>query len=99
MPLEDYTSLLAPFGTLCIVSLPEENVPGFNAQSIAAKNCTIAGSHIGPPGQIKEMLQLAVDKGVRTWVDRRPLTKEGIDKALSDVAENRVHYRAVLIPQ
>jgi alcohol dehydrogenase (NADP+) len=90
--------LLAPFGTLCIVALPEENIPPFNAQSIAAKNASIAGSHIGPPGQIREMLQFAAEHNVRTWVERRPLTKEGIDQALSDVAENRVKFRVVLVP-
>jgi D-arabinose 1-dehydrogenase-like Zn-dependent alcohol dehydrogenase len=45
------------------------------------------------------MLQFAVDKGVRTWVDVRPMNADSINQALADAAENRVRYRVVLVPE
>lgn len=50
---------------------------------------------MGSPAEIREMLQLAADKGVRLWVEERPM-KEA-NKAIVDMEEGKARYRYVLV--
>ncbi|KAF9761313.1 hypothetical protein IL306_003864 [Fusarium sp. DS 682] len=64
MPLADYIGLLRLDGTLVQVGLPEGQLP-FRPGSLTGARRRIAGSSIGSPGEIKEMLQLVADKNVK----------------------------------
>ncbi|KAL5584293.1 hypothetical protein FOVSG1_013682 [Fusarium oxysporum f. sp. vasinfectum] len=61
MPLADYIGLLRLDGTLVQVGLPEGQLP-FRPGSLTGARRRIAGSSIGSPAEIKEMLQLVADK-------------------------------------
>ena len=60
-----------------------------------AKGKSLGGSCIGPPAQIEEMLQLAVEKGVQPWVEERDM--EDANKALLEFEEGKPRYRYTLI--
>ena len=95
MPLEEYLMLLRTNGTFIQVGAPEDNLPAFNAFSLMAKNCKLGGSTIGAPHEIEEMLALSVEKGVKAWIEKRPL-KEA-NQAIQDMAKNMARYRYVLV--
>ncbi|KAG9557747.1 hypothetical protein KCU71_g10676, partial [Aureobasidium melanogenum] len=51
-------------------------------------------SLIGTPQEIEEMLQLAADKGIKPWIEVRPM-KEA-NQAIIDFEEGLPRYRFVL---
>lgn len=66
-----------------------------NAFTLIVNGIKIGGSAIGSPALIEEMLQLAVDKNIKPWVQTRPL-KEA-NQTVVDMAEGKARYRYVLV--
>lgn len=95
MPLARYLGLLRSHGTFVQVGAPEDNLPSFNMFSLIVKGCKIAGSLIGSPAEIKEMLELAADKGVKSWINPWPLTK--VNEAVQAFERGEPRYRIVLV--
>lgn len=95
MPLEQYLMLLRTNGQFIQVGAPEDKMPAFNAFALIAKGCTIGGSAIGSPKEIEEMLDVTVNKGVKPWIQTRPL-KEA-NKAVVDMNKGNARYRYVLV--
>lgn len=95
MPLEQYLTLLRTNGTFIQVGAPEDRLPAFNAFSLIAKGCKIGGSAIGAPHEIEEMLELTARKGVKPWIQKRPL-KEA-NQAVVDMGAGKARYRYVLV--
>jgi alcohol dehydrogenase (NADP+) len=95
MPLMGYLSLLAVHGQFIQVGAPEDSIPAFNAFSLMAKGAKIGGSGIGSPAEIRQMLKLAVDKGVHSWTNTYPM-KEA-NKAVVDFEAGKPRYRFVLV--
>ena len=52
------------------------------------KRCSLAGSLIGPPREIKQMLELFAEKGVRTWNNNVPM--RDANKAVVDMVAERL---------
>jgi alcohol dehydrogenase (NADP+) len=50
---------------------------------------------IGPPGDIREMLQLAADKQIKPWVQTRPMSDA--NQAVIDMENGKARYRYVLV--
>jgi alcohol dehydrogenase (NADP+) len=71
------------------------NLPPINAFTLIANEIKVGGSAIGSPAEISEMLQLAVDKKIKPWVETRPL-KEA-NQAILDFEEGKPRYRYVLV--
>ncbi|KYK56171.1 hypothetical protein DCS_08138 [Drechmeria coniospora] len=94
MPLNDYLKLLDIDGTFVQVGLPEDRVP-LSFFSIIPRRLRMAGSGIGSPEEIREMLQLAADKKVRPWVEERPM-KEA-NQAIVDMDAGKARFRYVLV--
>ena len=63
--------------------------------ALILKRCSLAGSLIGPPREIRQMLDLFAEKGVRTWNNNVPI-KEA-NKALVDMNAGKARYRYVLV--
>lgn len=42
------------------------------------------------------MLDLAAKQGIKSWIEKVPISKEGCAKVVSGVADNKVRYRYVL---
>lgn len=55
----------------------------------------VGGSGIGSPAEIEEMLQLAADKKIKAWVEKRPM-KEA-NQTVVDMADGKARYRYVLV--
>ena len=95
MPLEQYLLLLRTNGTFVQVGAPEDRLPAFNAWSLISKGCKIAGSAIGAPGDIEEMLELTAKKRVRPWIQKVPL--KDANEAVVDMNAGKARYRYVLV--
>jgi D-arabinose 1-dehydrogenase-like Zn-dependent alcohol dehydrogenase len=95
MPLEDYLSCLRTDGCFVQIGLPEDKFPPFRAGLLASRCAKVAGSFIGAPHEIREMLQLAVDKNVVPWVTERPM--KDANAAIVDMAKGKARYRYVLV--
>ncbi len=95
MPLQGYLQLLRTHGVLIQVGAPEDNIPAFNAFSLLTKNLKIGGSGIGSPAEIRQMLDFVASKGIKAWVNPRPL--KDANAAIVDMADNKARYRYVLV--
>lgn len=95
MPLAEYLQLLRPKGKLVLLGAPGEDLPGFNAFSLLIKAGSIAGSLIGSPTDLQEMLRLFAEKGVHTWNNNIPMTEA--NQALIDFEAGKPRYRYVLV--
>lgn len=95
MPLESYLSCLRTDGCFVQIGLSSGKFPAFRAGLLASRSAKVAGSFIGAPREIREMLQVAVDKNVVPWVTERPM-KEA-NAAIVDMAKGKSRYRYVLV--
>lgn len=55
----------------------------------------VGGSSIGSPAEIAEMLQLAADKNVKSWIQERPLQEA--NQAIIDLNAGKARFRYVLV--
>ncbi|KAH8703274.1 putative quinone oxidoreductase [Talaromyces proteolyticus] len=95
MPLRDYMRLLDSNGILVQVGAPEDKLPDLLAFDFIMKGKSLSGSLIGPPAQIEEMLQFAVEKNVQPWIEERPLTEA--NQAIVDMENGLARYRYTLV--
>lgn len=94
MPLKDYLDLLRPKGTFCQVGIPEEPLPSLDTMTLVLNGTTIAFGYSANPGNIRDMLELAANKGTRAWTQVRPM--EEANQAIIDMAEGNARFRFVL---
>lgn len=94
MPLRQYLGLLRSRGIFVQVGAPEENLPAISAFDLIPKEKRISGSGIGPPGQIREMLELAARKKVKPWIQARPMSEA--NQAVVDMEMGKARYRYTL---
>ena len=95
MPFTRYLSLLRTKGTLIMVGVPEDSIPGFNLFSLIGKKAKIGGSSIGSPQQIREMLELAEKKKIKPWINLYPM--KDANQAVVDFEAGKPRYRFVLL--
>jgi uncharacterized zinc-type alcohol dehydrogenase-like protein len=88
-----YVAALRPKGTLCVVGVPPSplQLQGF---PLIAGQKNIAGSPIGSPRDLHEMLDVAARHGVKAITECFPMAKA--NDAVARVKKNQVRYRAVL---
>ncbi|KAI9225403.1 MAG: chaperonin 10-like protein [Piptocephalis tieghemiana] len=91
---KDLLSLMRTGGRVMLVGLPEEPLGGIPPMLMAARRIALIGSLIGSPKDTREMLQVAADKNVRVWYERRPMSK--VNEALQDFRDGKARYRYVL---
>jgi alcohol dehydrogenase (NADP+) len=95
MPLARYLQLLRFGGTFVQIGAPEDKIPAFNAFILLSRRVSITGSSIGSPKQIRQMLDLFAEKGVRTWNNNYKM--EDANKAIVDMEAGKARYRIVLV--
>ncbi len=88
-----YINALRPTGTLCFVGVPPSPV-SFAAFPLIAGLRTVAGSPIGSPFRLHEMLDVAARHGIKAQIETFPMAKA--NEAIQKVKKNAVRYRAVL---
>ncbi|KAK6087183.1 NADP-dependent alcohol dehydrogenase (zinc-binding dehydrogenase) [Seiridium cupressi] len=95
MPLTQYLGLLKIHGSHIQVGTGYNGkLPTIDAFSLLMSGVHIGGSVIGSPTEIREMLQLAVDKNINPWVQSRPMADA--NNAVKDMAAGKARYRYVL---
>ncbi|KAI1426418.1 zinc-binding dehydrogenase [Xylaria sp. FL1777] len=96
MDMSKYLSLLKRAGDFVQVGAADGgDFPKINAFSLLTSGIRISGSATGAPWEIKQMLQLAVDKKIKPWIEERPM-KEA-NKAVVDMDDGKARYRYVLV--
>lgn len=70
-------------------------LPNINAFTLINGGFKVSGSAIGSPKEIEDMLHLAVELGIKPWVELRPL--EDANQAIVDMEEGKARYRYVLV--
>jgi len=95
MPLMKYLSLLRLDGTFVQVGAPDDGLPPIQQSPLIFKRLKITGSLIGSPGEIREMLQLAVEKDVRPWVEEIPM--RDANRAIVEMEKGTPRYRYTLV--
>jgi len=88
-----YFSLMKRDGTFVIVGIPEDKlkIPAF---SIIGKRLKFAGSSIGSPNEIEEMLKLASKENIVANTQIWPFEK--VNEAIAAFREGKPRYRYVL---
>lgn len=79
--LSPYLSLLRVHGKFVAVGLPEGEGWKVKPQSLLGNGCFIGSSHLGSREETLDMLRLAVEKGIKSWVETIPVSEEGCGKA------------------
>jgi uncharacterized zinc-type alcohol dehydrogenase-like protein len=88
-----YLHALRPTGTLVFLGVPPSPLT-LPVLPLMAGQRKIAGSPIGSPWQLREMLDVAARHGVKAQTERFAFDK--VNVALNKVRKNHVRYRAVL---
>lgn len=95
MPLDGYLSLLKTHGTFIQVGAPDGGeLPPINAFTLLMSGLKVGGSGIGAPWEIKEMLELAAEKEIKPWIQKRPM--KDANSAIVDMEAGKARYRYVL---
>ncbi|TPX16221.1 uncharacterized protein E0L32_004216 [Thyridium curvatum] len=94
-PLASYLGLVRRDGALVQVGNPDDGAYSLHPLPLIAGRVSYTGSAIGSPAEIREMLALAVDKGVRPWVEQRPM--RDANRAMADMLAGKARYRYVLV--
>lgn len=95
--LAPYLSLLKTHGRFIAVGLPEGEGWKVRPQSLLANGCLIGSSHLGSRKETLEMLKLADEKQIKSWVETIPVGEEGVKEALERVHNGNVRYRFTLV--
>lgn len=95
MPIVQYSQLLRFRGTLVQLGAPEDGALEIPAFALIVKGIKLGGSLIGSPDEIREMLDLAATKGVKPWIEERPM-KEA-NQAILDMDKGNARFRYVLV--
>lgn len=95
--LAPYLSLLKTHGRFIAVGLPEGAGWQIKPQSLISNGCLIGSSHLGSRKETLEMLKLASEKEIKSWVETISVSEEGVGRALERVHEGDVRYRFTLV--
>jgi alcohol dehydrogenase (NADP+) len=79
--LERYLSLLDVHGRWISVGLPEGAGQEVKTTTFLSNGCLIGASHLGSRKEMIQMLQLAADKGLKSWVEEIPISEKGLTEA------------------
>jgi D-arabinose 1-dehydrogenase-like Zn-dependent alcohol dehydrogenase len=72
-------------------------MPSLNEFQFISKGVKMTGSSIGSPAEIEEMLEFAAEKGIKPWIQERPMSEA--DTAVRDMEDGKARYRYVLVNQ
>jgi uncharacterized zinc-type alcohol dehydrogenase-like protein len=93
--LHNFIDALRPKGTLVILGAGPSplQIPG---AALIGGELSVAGSNIGSPRDLREMLEVAARHNIKAITERFPM--KDANTAVSRVKKNQVRYRAVLTP-
>ena len=94
--LDAYLSLLDVHAKWVSVGLPEDDGIKIRNQTFLSNGCFFGSSHLGSRRETLEMLQLAADKGIKTWVEEVPISEKNLADVLTRLHKNDIKYRFCL---
>lgn len=94
--LGKYLSLLDVHGRWNNVGMPGDGISIRN-QDFIDNGCFIGSSHLGSRKEMLEMLSLAAEKGLNSWVEEIPISKEGLQEAMKKLEKSSVRYRSCMV--
>ncbi|KAI9635001.1 putative zinc-type alcohol dehydrogenase [Dioszegia hungarica] len=94
LPLDELLSCLDIEKKCVFVGMPEEGLSNVRSQTLSDNAVSLSSSHLGNNAELRQMLQLAADKGIKPWVTVMPMKDAA--KAIKAVEDNSVRYRSVL---
>lgn len=94
MPMLGYLSLLRPGGYLVMVGAPEKPIPALPAFPFLMSNVHLAGSAIGSPKIIKDMLAVAAKDKIHSWIIKRDM--DDVNSAVVDMNAGKVRCPCLL---
>ncbi|CDH53627.1 nad-and zn-dependent alcohol dehydrogenase [Lichtheimia corymbifera JMRC:FSU:9682] len=89
-----YLGLLKPGGVFIMVAIPDKPFENIPPGSLVGRQLTLAGSVVGSPDTIREMLAFAAEKGVRPWIEKRPMKQ--CPETVQAMRDGKARYRFVL---
>ena len=93
MPLTEFLSLLRANGAFVQIGAPE--LPPINVGFLVFRGLTISGSLIGPPAQIREMLDFAVTHNIHPIIQEKSM--KDANGVVADMDKGLARYRYVLV--
>ncbi|KAJ3496802.1 hypothetical protein NLG97_g2388 [Lecanicillium saksenae] len=91
-----YLSIVKPTGDFHLVGIPDNPLPQMSAGLFAGGAPKLTGSHLGNHQEMDALLQLAVEKGVRPWVEVMPISEKSCGEAFELQKANKFRYRCTL---
>lgn len=91
--LSTYLTLLDVHGKWVSVGLPGGGGFEVRNQDFLPNGCFIGSSHLGSRRETLEMLNLAAEKKLWTWVEKIPISADGLKQAMQGVEASKVRYR------
>lgn len=97
--LGEYLALLDVHGKFVSVGLPEGEGMTVGSFDLLGNGCFIGSSHLGSRKEVLAMLDLAVKKGVKSWVEEIQIGDkgEGLVTALTRLHNGDVRYRFTMV--
>lgn len=94
IPLEEYISMIDVGGTMIYGGIPESALPPLPPGLMIGNNSALRGSNTGSKKEVLEMLKLAADQGIKSWVEEVPMEK--CIEAVEKLERGGARYRLVL---
>jgi alcohol dehydrogenase (NADP+) len=94
--LDAYLSLLDVHAKWVGVGMPEGEGIKVRPQTFATNGCFFGSSHLGSRRETLEMLQLAADKGIKTWLETVPISEKNLSDVMQRLKKNDIRYRFCL---
>lgn len=95
--LGKYLSLLDIHGRWNSVGLPGGDGISVRNQDFIDNGCFIGSSHLGSRREMLEMFELAAKQGITSWVEEIPISREGLQQAMSKLQKSSVRYRSCMV--
>lgn len=95
-PLSQYLGLLDVHGRFNLVGLPAESIK-VSTFDFIENSCFLGATNVASRDEVLEMLKVASEKGVKSWVKEIPISVEGIQKAMAQIEDGSVRYRSCLV--
>jgi alcohol dehydrogenase (NADP+) len=94
--LAKYLSMMDVHGRWVSVGLPEEEGQVIKAQHLIANGVLIGASHLGSRKEMLQMLNLAAEKGLGTWIEEVEINEANLKTAVMRMKQGDVRYRFTL---
>lgn len=95
--LNQYISLLDVHGRWNSVGMPGGDGISIRNQDFTENGCFIGSTHLGSRSEMLEMLQLAADKNIKSWVEELPIGREGLKEAMDKLKHSKARYRSCMV--